>query len=230
MHPWQKRRLVRSSILLLLLIGLLLYAWRDRLPRARRSGPARAPAESVEASGAWRVTPLVDTGYLPALIAGIAAAERSIDVSIFVIRPGVEDAPSVTRILNALGTAAARGVAVRVLLDRPGDASASHYFFNLLAAGELGRRGIEVKFDDAGSELHEKFVLFDDKDFIVGAHNWTEDALARNRELSLLVRPSDPLREIASAFEAAWEAGVSPALAAAGGAPEKPLPDVEMEQ
>lgn len=207
MENWKRRRYIRSSTLLILLLLFLLWHWWTTAPAARLMSARRRAAEPTPIEvGAWVVEPLVDTGYLPVLLEEIAAAESTIDAAFFVIRADL-DAPRTRSILAALVKAAQRGVRVRLLLDRPGNTEASHYRFNREAADYLRPAGVEVRFDRSDVELHDKKIIFDDDRFIVGAHNWTEPALAFNREISLLIRPVTRAADPWQAFETLWRSG-----------------------
>jgi phosphatidylserine/phosphatidylglycerophosphate/cardiolipin synthase-like enzyme len=205
MEHWKRRRYIRSSTLLILLLLFLIWYWWTHAPVARPPGTRPADPIPIEA-GAWIVEPLVDSGYLPVLLDEIASAERTIDAALFVIRAD-SDAPRTRSILEALVKAARRGVRIRLVLDKPENPEESHYRFNREAADFLKPAGIEVRFDQANVEMHDKMILFDHDRFIVGAHNWTEAALTHNRELSLLIRPVERATAPRLAFESLWRGG-----------------------
>ena len=204
MHPWQKRRYVRSIILLGVLLCALLYLWLTKPAQRKQFHTKSVPVENAFVKTTWAVETLLDSQYIPALFEKIESSKRSIDISMYVIR---SDAASITvnKIIELIGEAIKRGVKVRVLLDRPDDINLPHFGFNLNAGAKLALKGADVRFDDPGIELHEKLVIFDRKDFIIGAHNWTEDALIKNREISVLCQPSQPIGETESSFEKRWK-------------------------
>lgn len=210
MYKWQQRRLVRSILFLILLLLFIIYAWWHRPKRIKKSlsVPISAEVEKDLAPISWKVEPLIDSSYLPAVFEAIKKASSSIDISMYVIRA---DAKSVItrQLIDEIGRAAARGVKVRILLDRPLDYGLPHFQYNLNAGALLILKKAEVRFDDESSELHEKFLLIDNRKLIIGAHNLTDDALLRNNEISLLCEASGELKELSGEFEEKWERAAS---------------------
>ncbi len=209
MESWQRRRLWRTLVALVVVIGFLIYAWSVRpqdAPRASRA-PGRAAAIPVS-TAPWEVTSLEDTALQPALLADLAAARTSIDVAMYVIR--MDAAGRVNELLDAVAAAARRGVAVRILLDRSLQESDPHDLFNRAAGARLQEARASVRFDRPEIELHDKLVIIDDRIVYVGAHNWTPDALGENHELSLRILSQEPVSEATASFEAGWAEGNDP--------------------
>lgn len=193
-----------------LLLCFLVWYWQQR--RAPTGMRARV-AESIsgwDRGNSWRVELIENDAYVPALLAEIRQAVHSIDVAMFVIRPGPESSSPTNLIMAALQEAAARQVRVRVILDRPEDPSEPHFGFNSIAAAHLRAGGVQVRFDNPSRELHAKFIVFDNKAFLIGAHNWTDVALTKNNELSVLARPAEPFPHPARAFDELWWSGTDP--------------------
>ena len=57
---------------------------------------------------------------------------------------------------------------------------------------------IDAKFDLPETVTHSKVVVIDDKQLVIGSHNWTRNSLARTEELSVLVDSPDRGKRIQS--------------------------------
>lgn len=119
----------------------------------------------------------------------IAGAQQRIRVQQYVVR--LDGDGPVAGLLAALVAAQARGVDVRVALDRgklyQSDAPDPK---NDEAAAWLTAHGIAVVWDEVSRTSHAKVLLVDDRQALIGSHNWTRAALFDNREASVLL--SDP--------------------------------------
>jgi len=116
----------------------------------------------------------------------IAAARVRVSVVLYVARLD-EDGP-VDHLVAALSAAARRGVIVRVVLDRGRDwrTGAPDTKNNEIAA-RLEYSGVRVVLDEEERTTHAKVLVIDDRQVVVGSHNWTRSALTANREWSLLI-------------------------------------------
>ena len=134
---------------------------------------------------------------------------------------------------NALVAAQKRGVNVNVVLDKgeyaspadPGAASAPSkedspseagrpfkvpaVVNNLLAYEFLAGRGVHVRIADVTAIVHAKAMVIDSQTVIVGSVNWSESALSRNFEASVLINSTDVAKAL---------------LRELGALPEKTLP------
>jgi len=53
--------------------------------------------------------------------------------------------------------------------------------------------------------LHAKFIIFDDKEAIIGSHNITQNALFKNIELAVLIEEKDKkIKTIIDIFNGIW--------------------------
>jgi cardiolipin synthase A/B len=136
----------------------------------------RRPAESGNAVG---LLLLGDAAY-PRMLDAIAAAERSIGLSSYILRADREG----TRFIAALTAAAERGVAVRVLLDGVGSG-----YFNSPAFRALRRGGVPVarflhsllpwRMPFLNLRLHKKILVVDGRvGFTGGLNIGAENVLA----------------------------------------------------
>ena len=128
-----------------------------------------------------------------AALAAIAAAQRSIDIEMFVLSDRL--------VLEALVSAARRGVHLRVLLDPTQPQNAA-------AFGLLGPAGATVRFyrQVADELLHAKLGIFDAGITLFGSCNWSRSGFARNHELDLLVREPQLARAFLSRMDQDWAA------------------------
>jgi len=55
---------------------------------------------------------------------------------------------------------------------------------------------------------HNKLIIVDEETVLVGSQNWSTSAVAKNREMSLLVRYPELARHYQSIFDLDWETGL----------------------
>lgn len=142
----------------------------------------------------YSVKPLFDSSYHRAVLDAIEGAKRSVKAAISHIDRGGRNGPA-DQLVQALVKARARGVNVEVVLDYPqsrfGEVSKSGpYKKNEEAIEFLKKKGCEAYFDTPERALHDKLVLVDHELAIIGTHDWTDDSLSVNNEVSVLVRCS----------------------------------------
>src|SRR2546427_4652231 len=132
-------------------------------------------------------------GIRAAALAAIRAAQRSIDIEMFVLSDRL--------VLEALVSAARRGVHLRVLLDPTQPQNAA-------AFGLLGPAGATVRFyrQVADELLHAKLGIFDAGITLFGSCNWSRSGFTRNHELDLLVREPQLARAFLSRMDQDWAA------------------------
>ncbi|MEM4367214.1 MAG: phospholipase D-like domain-containing protein [Candidatus Anstonellales archaeon] len=123
----------------------------------------------------------------------IEGANETLDIEVYVFTS--------KDVLEALGRAEERGVRVRVLLERDVAGDSNEQMFS-----KLEERGVEVRWAETSGVMHSKFIIRDGKDVLVGSHNFTEAALVKNREASVVLsgREVEEFREV---FELDWASG-----------------------
>ena len=159
-------------LLALLLTGAPVAADTDA------AGPVLAPAAAAQL--------LADEAYYPALLVQISAAQKSIDLVMYLwkISAALDSKPA--ELVHALGEARRRGVSVRVVLENSGyDEELNRA--NREAAAQLLQEGITTIFDTAAVTTHAKMVVVDQRFCLVGSHNLTQSALGRNHEISVML-------------------------------------------
>jgi len=130
-------------------------------------------------------------GIRGAALAAIRAAQRSIDIEMFVLSDRLA--------LEALVSAARRGVRVRAVLDPTQPQNAA-------TLAELELAGATVRlYHPAGDELlHAKLGIFDRETVLFGSCNWSRSGFTRNHELDLLVRDATLAGVFLSRLEQDW--------------------------
>lgn len=170
---------MRRFLVFLLLALALLGA-------ACQPGPTPGPPD-------LRLLVLPDDGPA-AVIALIDGAQESIRFKIYLLTSD--------EITAALAAAANRGVAVRVLIEQnPVGGGES----NQRSADKLKEAGVSVRWAPSLYQLtHEKSLLVDDRQALVGTFNYTKSSFANNREYGLLTTDPALVSEIAAIFDADW--------------------------
>ena len=137
----------------------------------------------------------------------IAGAQISIDIETFYLSDKAGDPPE--EILKELVRAGERGVQVRII-------SEAAFFktypepLNSLGQGE----NIRVKIIDfgkiAGSVMHAKYFIVDDRSVFLGSQNWDWRSLKHIHEIGLLVKSRHSAGVFATLFNLDWQAAEYP--------------------
>ncbi len=176
--PWQRRLLIIGIIFsIILLLGLL---------SPSRSAPMRFLESEADSNSLQ---------YIQSALRVIDGAEHQLTVVMYVVR--YDDTGPVAALLQSVAHAHKRGVAVRVVLDQgrdwnTGEPDSKHK----LAEKWLTDHGVPVFLDELDRTTHAKVIVADGRTVILGSHNWTRYALAKNREWSLQVDDPDLARSI----------------------------------
>ena len=198
--------------------------------RALAAGPAAEEAAAIELAAARpvqvppvrfpgrRFRPRKPVAVLPVLSPDnymqvvpdlLASASRSIAIEQQYIRG---HQPAVRTLLEAIRQARTRhpGLQVRIVLARPyggaGEAAA-----DLAALAECGLRpGVHVRYLNPAYfvHCHNKLVIVDGRRVLVGSQNWSDFAVTRNREASLLVDDRPLARYYQAIFDLDWATGL----------------------
>lgn len=141
---------------------------------------------------------LADSAYYTTLTALIQGAGQSIDLAMFLFKAAGNNRPAM--IAEELIKARKRGVRVRVILENSGYDEKLNQANNSVAE-KLKKNQVTVEFDSPGRTAHAKIVVIDRRYCLVGSHNLTESALARNHEFSLLIDSRPLARELLDYME-----------------------------
>ncbi len=177
---------MRRLPILLFLLALALITGSCRPDEASPTAPASAASEQLIV--------LPDDG-VDGLIALIDGAQKSVRLKIYLLTN--DD------IITALASAANRGVDVRVLIEKnPVGGGES----NQRASDRLQEAGVSVRWAPLRYQLtHEKSLLVDDRQTLVGTFNYTHSSFENNREYGLLIADPAIVDEVAAIFDADWE-------------------------
>jgi len=147
---------------------------------------------------------LKNVEYYNTLLEDIRRANKSILVAMYVIKydPFDFDDP-VNRLLEELVRARERGVDVRVLIEFK--TRGEELYENLEAYEFLKNHNISVKLDrDPSTTIHTKLVIIDDRIVYLGSHNWSEESLQHNDEVSVRIVSEDNARSLEEYFQVLW--------------------------
>ena len=177
--PSIERWLRRALVFVVLLV--IPFAWQGYGPSSRPYTIASDPAPKL-----FAITP----GDVAPLVAGLDAANKSIDVWMYTITH--------PDLIDALARAEQRGVAVRFIWeDRPFGASATQE-----TIARLRDAGVEVIPDgDPDRFVHAKTVIIDGSRVIVGTANWTKAAFTTNREVIVALDDAKTAETLQEVFE-----------------------------
>src|SRR3989338_2823576 len=125
------------------------------------------------------------------IIAFIDSAQETLDIEMYVFTSD--------EIANALKRAHDRGVQVQIILEKRVATDGNPRYYN-----ELNDYGIDVRWASFDYALtHAKFIIVDGERVLVGSHNFSNAALERNREASVILT-GDIVEEFKRIFEEDW--------------------------
>jgi competence ComEA-like helix-hairpin-helix protein len=140
---------------------------------------------------------LTNQQYLPMLRNFIRTAKYRIDIGMYIFKIGKSATNAPRLILNDLIAARKRGVKITIILENS-SYSDSLNNDNRRVARILRKNHITVKFDSKKRTTHTKIVIIDDRFAFIGSHNFTNSALKRNNEITLLLDNPRIVRNISS--------------------------------
>ncbi|MBN2364050.1 hypothetical protein JXL83_07955 [candidate division WOR-3 bacterium] len=160
-----------------------------------------AAAFSLAAFGANEVVMMANRDYYPILHEILQNAENEILIIMYQARTYPAHPDGVNELLyQDLFDAVSRGVRVEIILDAS-SWNLGSTFQNLQLAELLREGGVQVLWDPPDVTSHDKLLLVDDEIVVVGSTNWSYYALARNNEISVMIRSSDFYREVRSYYD-----------------------------
>jgi len=150
-----------------------------------------------------KLQPLFNREYYEKLLELLDKANRSVYVIMYVAKYDLNEVRDpVNVVLERLSQLNSRGVEVRVVVDDETYRSYSE------TVEYLKSSGIGVRLDpSSGTTTHAKVVIVDGWVVLVGSHNWTESALTRNNEVSVIIYSEEVAREFVEYFENLWSRG-----------------------
>ena len=146
---------------------------------------------------------LLDKDYYGNLSVILSRANKSVYVIMYVIKYDPKDPRDpVNTLLNILINLSKRNVDVKIIVDDETYNSYNETINYLLS------HNISVKLDESsGRTTHTKLVIIDGKIVFLGSHNWTQSALQRNHEVSVLIYNEDVAKILLRYFFDIWSNG-----------------------
>ena len=155
---------------------------------AQEVNPLTHPAEQVMM--------LANRNYYPIIHQLIEKAESEILIIMYQARTYPEHPEGVNeQLYKDLFNAVDRGVYVEIILDASSWNMGST-FQNLQLANLLREGGVNVLWDPPDVTSHNKMLLIDDDIVVIGSTNWSYYALARNNEISVMVKSPQLYQEV----------------------------------
>lgn len=143
---------------------------------------------------------LTNKDYFPALEDKIRNARQEILISVYLFRTTESRKNLATKLRESLISAAGRGVKVTVLLEKEDGTrrGSSLNEDNAYTAQILSKGKVTVYFDEPGTTTHTKLAVIDNRFVFIGSHNFTDSALRRNNEASVMIDSPQIAREAAA--------------------------------
>ncbi len=168
---------------------------------AVRTKPNQLQSKAITSGN---VTMLTDGAYFDRLISLVKGAKTSLDASMYYLSTSPND-PKSKELIAALGDAAKRGVKVRLLLEQnDGSFAPAITKSNKKAAATLSAMGVEVHLDDPKKISHQKFIVRDGAEVLMGSTNWSGEDFDRRHQLNWLVDSRALARDLTKGLEADW--------------------------
>jgi len=145
-----------------------------------------------------RIIPVVDRDYFPNTKKLIQEAEKSICISMFVMKRGAKVNSFVNLLSEELKNAAKRGIKIRILLENKK--------VNQPTVDSLrGIRNIEIEFDSLQKTTHNKIIIIDQKIILIGSTNWTEKSIGHANEANVLIKDKEVTEYFQEYFDRLWK-------------------------
>jgi len=186
-----------------LIIGFVLAVYLESQGYMGFGGSATTITTTVTQPYGCSVNTLLDRDYYRALLSILRNANKSIYVVMYVVKydPREPNDP-VNTLLRILANMSSRGLDVRVVVD---DETYNSYPETVEF---LKSSGVAVKLDESKSRTtHAKIVIVDNATAVLGSHNWTESALAYNREASIVTDCPSVVESLLRYFSDIWSRG-----------------------
>jgi cardiolipin synthase len=137
--------------------------------------------------------------YYPAVKKVLDNSAKSIFMVMYIVNLDARNTKSlVYKLCRSLVSAQERGVKVRVILDQNIDFKRGRGNGKWQIAGKnenafrfFKGNNINVFYDDVTIYAHNKAIVVDNEILILGSTNWSDSALRRNNETSVLIRSKE---------------------------------------
>lgn len=136
-----------------------------------------------------KITPIICQDFIDIIIPEINKAEKSIKIIVYDWRWYHTAIGSPAQKFNsAILQAHKRGVKIQVITN------IKHVI------GILASCGIAAKKIITNKTVHSKIMIIDDKDLVIGSHNYTQNAFTLNFETSVLITDFDQIQRFIDFF------------------------------
>lgn len=126
------------------------------------------------------------------IIEFIDGAEETLEIEVYIL--------SSRDVIEALERAKNRGVNIRIIIEERTIGTKNTEIY-----AELVSKGFQVKYASPVFALtHSKFMIADGKRVIVGSHNFSNSAITKNREASVIFEYPPAVAEFIEIFEHDW--------------------------
>jgi phosphatidylserine/phosphatidylglycerophosphate/cardiolipin synthase-like enzyme len=131
------------------------------------------------------VTMITDTAYEAQLLDVIKSAKTSLDASMYDFNFTAND-PKAQEIMSALKDAMGRGVKVNLWLEQSTDTALEGQITanNEAAMKALTAAGATVHLDSPDQISHQKFIISDSSEVLMGSTNWTENDFDKRHQVN----------------------------------------------
>ena len=146
----------------------------------------------------YKIVPVVDRDYFPAAKKLIQEAEKSICISMFVMKIGEKPSSFVNLLTEELKNAAKRGIKIKILLENQGVNQSTVDFLG-------GIRNIEIKFDSLQKTTHNKIVIIDKNTILIGSTNWTKKSIGHANEANVVIKDKEATEYFQEYFDRLWK-------------------------
>ena len=154
------------------------------------------------------VTDLSGKKYFPAVKEAIDNSEKSIFMVVYIVDFDEKDTKSpVYKLCQSLVEAGKRGVRVKVILDQNIDFGKHRKDGKWQVEGKnenafifFKQNNLDVSYDEKTTYTHSKAIVIDDEIVIMGSTNWSDSALRRNNETSVLIKSKELAKSLLKNF------------------------------
>lgn len=151
---------------------------------------------------------LIDEEYRKMLPQAMTGAKRKIRIMIYRVQRKLGRGLTEENLfLDTIKDRVRRGVKVYLIIDyypRPGMA----YKENLYTALILMDHGVYARYLKNSRVCHAKTVIIDQEIALIGSHNWTNNSLKRNLEISVMIKEKEEVGRLVEEFDKLFSEGV----------------------
>jgi phosphatidylserine/phosphatidylglycerophosphate/cardiolipin synthase-like enzyme len=152
------------------------------------------------------IVPIVNDNYFNITYSEIQNAQKSVDIILYEFK-WYDSNNSVVQMRNLLISEAQKNITVRMIIDQTKYMGMITELSkeNKKTGDYLKANGILVKYDSFTQTTHDKLVIIDNEEVIVGSHNWGFSAFEKNNEASVLIKDKGTAEYYEDYFENLWK-------------------------